>query len=74
LPGSARLRPERRIAAPLLALRGAAGRPHKRDSAPEIWRLWADRAEGEGLPCGHFLPEETPKAVARRLEAFFSLA
>ncbi len=64
----------RRIAAPLLALWGAAGRPHKRDSVLEIWRLWADRVEGEGLPCGHFLPEEMPEAVAQRLQAFFSLA
>ena len=64
----------RRITAPLLALWGAAGRPHKRDSVLEIWRLWADRVEGEGLPCGHFLPEEMPEDVAQRLETFFSLA
>ena len=64
----------RRIAAPLLALWGAAGRPHKRDSVLEIWRLWADRVEGEGLACGHFLPEEMPAETAGRLEAFFSLA
>ncbi len=64
----------RRIAAPLLALWGAAGRPHKRRSVLEIWRLWADRVEGEGLACGHFLPEEMPAETAGRLEAFFSLA
>ncbi len=64
----------RRIAAPLLALWGAKGRPHKRDSVLETWRLWADRVEGEGLACGHFLPEEMPAETAERLEAFFSLA
>ncbi len=64
----------RRIAAPLLALWGAAGRPHKRDSVLEIWRRWADRVEGAGLDCGHFLPEELPEETAERLEAFFSLA
>jgi len=62
----------RRITCPLLALWGDRGMPHKRADVLDIWRLWADDARGEGLACGHFLPEEAPEATAERLVAFFA--
>lgn len=62
----------RRIDCPMLALWGSRGRPHKRDSVLEIWRLWATDVRGKGLDCGHFLPEEAPEETAHELRAFFS--
>jgi len=61
----------RKIAAPLLALWGQI-RGRKPWDFLEIWRGWADEVRGEALDCGHFLPEEKPEEVARRLIAFFS--
>ncbi len=60
-----------RIACPMLALWGDHGRPHKREGVLEVWRQWADDVQGEGLPCGHFLPEEVPEATLRALCTFF---
>jgi NADPH:quinone reductase-like Zn-dependent oxidoreductase len=31
--------------------------------AIKLWRPWAEKVEGEMLPCGHFIPEEQPQAV-----------
>ena len=61
----------RRIACPMLALWGEGGRPHKRTAVLEIWRDWAADVRGEGLDCGHFLPEEAPDETAERLGRFF---
>ena len=60
-----------RISCPMLALWGDRGRPHKREGVLEVWRLWADNVQGEGLPCGHFLPEEAPELTLQALRSFF---
>ena len=60
-----------KIAAPLLALWGAAGRPNRGVGMLDIWRSWADDVRGEPLDCGHFIPEELPDALTDRLLAFF---
>jgi haloacetate dehalogenase len=61
----------RRIAAPLLALWGAQGIPAQGESPLAVWRRWASDVRGEGIECGHFLPEEAPKATAEALAKFF---
>ena len=61
----------RKIAAPLLALWGAKGIPAKGEAPLDVWRRWANDVRGEGIACGHFLPEEAPEATARALAKFF---
>ena len=61
----------RKITAPLLALWGTKGIPAKGESPLDVWRRWAVDVRGEGIECGHFLPEEAPEATARGLLAFF---
>jgi haloacetate dehalogenase len=62
----------RRIACPLLVLwgeRGFVGRKY------DLLAVWADRAgsvQGQGLACGHYLPEEAPEATLAALAAFFA--
>jgi haloacetate dehalogenase len=36
----------------------------------ETWKRWATDVRGEGLDCGHFLPEEAPAATAQALREF----
>ena len=59
----------RKLAMPLLALWGAKGR--RGASLLEVWKSWATDVRGEGLDCGHFIPEEAPEALTERLLAFF---
>ena len=61
-----------KIACPMLALWGEAGRPHKRRDVVEIWQGWAEDVRGQGLPCGHFLPEEAPAETLAVLAEFFA--
>ena len=61
----------RKIAAPLLALWGAKGIPARGESPLAVWRRWASDVSGKGIECGHFLPEEAPRATAEALAAFF---
>jgi haloacetate dehalogenase len=61
----------RRIRCPLLVLWGAGrGGGGGRDWLG-TWRDWATDVRGQGLPCGHFLPEEAPAETAAALRAFF---
>jgi haloacetate dehalogenase len=58
----------RHIRCPVLAL--WSRRP---DGDPlAVWRRWADDVQGEALDCGHFLPEEAPVEVLRRMLPFLS--
>ena len=61
----------RKVAAPLLALWGAQGRPHRGQAVLEVWRAWADEVRGEPLECGHFIPEERPAELTKLLLDFF---
>lgn len=61
----------RRVAAPLLALWGAAGIPAKGRSPLDVWREWARDARGAAIDCGHFLPEEAPQETLSALLDFF---
>ena len=61
----------RKIAAPLLALWGSRGIPAKGESPLEVWRRWAADVRGQGIECGHFLPEEAPEETAKAMLDFF---
>jgi haloacetate dehalogenase len=61
-----------RIGCDTLVLVGERGVIHSLFDAERLWR--AQCAAGlrvQALPCGHFMPEEQPDAVAERLLAFF---
>ncbi|XVV16406.1 alpha/beta fold hydrolase [Actinoplanes sp. CA-131856] len=60
----------RRIACPVQVLWSAGGPVGTWYDPLEVWRGWADDVEGEGLAGGHFLPEENPAAVHRKLRRF----
>lgn len=63
-----------RIGCPVLALWGGRRSVGASAGAADplaTWRRWADRVEGEALPCGHFLPEEMPDAVSAAFLRFF---
>lgn len=64
----------RKLGCPVLVLWGEADGSGKPRGFVEIWKQWADAVAGEGLPCGHFLPEEAPEAVLARLEPFLGPA
>lgn len=59
-----------KIAPPLLALWGTRGR--RGDGLLEVWKQWATDVRGEGLDCGHFIPEEAPEQLTDQLLAFFA--
>ncbi|MBD3610718.1 MAG: alpha/beta hydrolase [Gammaproteobacteria bacterium] len=65
---------EKKIECPLLVLWGLQGFIHRRYDALKIWRDYADRVEGKGIECGHFLPEEAPDLVTAELKRFFGEA
>jgi haloacetate dehalogenase len=55
----------RRITCPLLVLWGE-GQP----DMLSVWRRWATDVLGEALRCGHFLAEEAPQELLKRLVPF----
>ncbi|RDJ20302.1 alpha/beta hydrolase [Bosea caraganae] len=62
-------RGSRAIEVPTLVLWGANTVAAR--SPLETWRKWASDVRGEGLPSGHFLPEEAPSETAAHLLNFF---
>ena len=60
----------RKLTMPLLALWGAKGR--RGNTTLEVWKSWATDVRGEGLDCGHFIPEEAPDALIEKLLAFLT--
>ena len=62
----------RKIECPMLALWGGRGRPHKAQGVIATWRKWATDLRGQGIDCGHFLPEEAPRETADALIGFFN--
>jgi len=66
----------RKIQCPVLFLWGGRrgfGGPESGEKTPDpldAWRQWADDVTGGPIDAGHFLPEEAPEEVARRLRAF----
>jgi haloacetate dehalogenase len=62
----------KKISVPLLALWGETGIPAAGTNPLDIWRRWASDVRGQGVPGGHFLPEEAPEATAKVLLDFFT--
>ena len=62
---------DEQIACPVLALWGAKGLVGQLYDVVATWQEKAADVRGQGLPCGHFLPEEQPDATARALIDFF---
>lgn len=60
----------RRIGCPLLALWSRTGAVAEWYDPLAIWRTWADDVRGHAMDGGHFLPEESPVAVADELLRF----
>ncbi len=62
----------RKLDCPVLALWGENGLMHRTFDVLETWRERASDVVGQALPCGHFLPEETPELTAQELLVFMS--
>ena len=61
----------RKIKCPTLVLWGVRGVVGRLFQPLETWRDLVDRPTGEGIDCGHFIPEEKPAETLRALSAFF---
>ncbi len=63
----------RKITSPMLALWGAGvGKRATEGRVLDTWKRWAINVRGEGLPCGHFIPEEAPEELLRTLLPFLA--
>ena len=61
----------RRLEPPTLVLWGAEGGLPRLWPVMDIWQKWARNVRGEAIEqCGHYLPEEQPEIVARKMLAF----
>ena len=62
----------RMLPMPLLALWGEEGVVHRCFKPLDEWRRVASDAEGEALPCGHYIAEEAPEALLARTLPFLT--
>ncbi len=63
----------KKITSPMLALWGAGvGQSATEGRILSTWKRWATNVHGEGLPCGHFIPEEAPEELLAKLIPFLS--
>jgi haloacetate dehalogenase len=60
----------RRIACPVLVHWGSE--EGQMSDSLEVWRRWADSADGGPLPSGHFIPEEAPEELLASLRRFLA--
>jgi haloacetate dehalogenase len=63
-----------KIEIPLLALWGEKGVVGRTYDVLAAWREKARDVTGGALPCGHYLPEESPEQLLAALVPFFSIA
>lgn len=61
----------RRVACPLRVLWGEHGVVARCFEPLVLWQEVASDVTGATLPCGHYVPEEAPDAVAKEMLAFF---
>jgi haloacetate dehalogenase len=61
----------KKIKCPLLVLWGANGFVNRTYDVLSIWHERGKNVTGRALDCGHFLPEEAPKALCDELLQFF---
>lgn len=62
----------RRLSQPLRVLWGAQGVVGRCFDVLALWRERADAISGDALPCGHYIPEEAPEALAAEALSFFN--
>lgn len=60
----------RKLGMPLLALWGEQGVVGRCFDPLEEWKLVADDVQGGALPCGHYIAEEAPELLLRRVLPF----
>ena len=60
-----------RLAQPLRVLWGEHGAVGRCFDVLALWRERADQVSGSALPCGHYIPEEAPQALAEEALRFF---
>jgi haloacetate dehalogenase len=60
----------RKVEAPILALWGTKGIVGKLYDVVALWQQRARQVLGQGLACGHFLPEEAPAETAEAIIRF----
>jgi haloacetate dehalogenase len=65
---------ERRIRCPLLAVWAQSGLTERFGDPLAIWRSWAERVTGGALPGGHFMMEESPRALVELIKPFLAEA
>ncbi|MEM7798902.1 MAG: alpha/beta hydrolase [Chloroflexota bacterium] len=61
-----------KIQCPTLILWGEKGVVGQYFDMRIVWQGWADNLQFEGLPCGHFVPEEQPERLTTRLRGFLA--
>jgi haloacetate dehalogenase len=62
----------RRIGCPVLVIWGELDEKVESGGPLEVWRRWADHAEGRAVRAGHFIPEEAPGEVLDALAPFLA--
>ena len=60
----------KKITCPLLCLWGEKGFVGGKYDVVGEWAKWADDVQGQGIPCGHYLPEEAPEETLEFLLVF----
>jgi haloacetate dehalogenase len=68
----ATLAAQERIACPFMALWGAQGVIEQCFDPLAEWRAYAPHVQGGSLPCGHYIPEETPQLLLDRVLPFLT--
>jgi haloacetate dehalogenase len=61
-----------RVAPPLRVLWGEHGTVGRCFDVPALWRDAAHAVDGHPMPCGHYIAEEAPHALADEMQAFFA--
>ncbi|MBI4182695.1 MAG: alpha/beta hydrolase [Proteobacteria bacterium] len=65
------VRAGRKVSCPVLVLYGAKSHTGTVFKPLEVWRAYADNVVGEGLDCGHYIPEERPEETLAWFLRFF---
>lgn len=63
---------ERKLNVPLLALWAKRGVIENCFDALDLWQQRAEHVEGEALDATHYMAEEIPEEIAKRMSAFFA--
>ena len=63
---------EKKLSCPVYAIWGEFGKMHTLFDVVKTWREKASDVRGNPLPCGHFIPEETPEALLAAILPFLN--